>query len=343
MSEEQTQADNRPRPTTDQFREFVAQDWAPRPPGASTADEVAAYTPARRDALSQRFPGDRLVVPAGGLKVRSNDTDYVFRPHSAFVHLTGWAADAEPDAVLVLEPREDAGHDPVLYFRPMAPREDEEFFADPRYGEYWVGVRPTLEDLAVRLGIETRHLSELDAHVGKDAGATTVRLVRDADRELTQRLDGVRVQEGADQESLAEADDALAAACSILRLTKDAWEVGQMREAYGGRDATSKWFESASWISFAAINDPDTAEYISKRCGDTTVEVDQLSRTSQMSGSSRTRSKQLAARPLILPEEVLRMRGDEQIVFTAGNPPLRCGRGRPRRGSCRAGCGSPSR
>lgn len=102
--------------------------------------------------------------------------------------------------------------------------------------------------------------------------------------------------------------------------------IGQMREAYGGRDATSKWFESASWVSFAAINDPETADYISRRCGNTTVEVDQLSRSSQMSGSSRTRSKQLASRPLILPEEVLRMRGDEQIIFTAGNAPLRCGR-----------------
>ena len=102
--------------------------------------------------------------------------------------------------------------------------------------------------------------------------------------------------------------------------------IGQMREAYGGRDATSKWFESASWVSFAAINDPDTADYISRRCGNTTVEVDQLSRSSQMSGSSRTRSKHLTARSLILPEEVLLMRGDEQIVFTAGNAPLRCGR-----------------
>ncbi|MCP3477836.1 Ti-type conjugative transfer system protein TraG (plasmid) [Bradyrhizobium sp. CCGUVB1N3] len=102
--------------------------------------------------------------------------------------------------------------------------------------------------------------------------------------------------------------------------------IGQMREAYGGRDATSKWFESASWISFAAINDPETADYISKRCGDTTVEVDQLTRSSQMSGSSQTRSKQLARRPLMLPHEVLRMRTDEQIIFTAGNPPLRCGR-----------------
>lgn len=102
--------------------------------------------------------------------------------------------------------------------------------------------------------------------------------------------------------------------------------IGQMRETYGGRDASSKWFESASWISFAAINDPETADYISRRCGNTTVEVDQLSRTSRMAGPSRTRSRQLSARPLILPEEVLRMRADEQIVFTAGNPPLRCGR-----------------
>lgn len=102
--------------------------------------------------------------------------------------------------------------------------------------------------------------------------------------------------------------------------------IGQMREAYGGRDATSKWFESASWISFAAINDPDTADYISKRCGDTTVEVDQTNRSTGMKGSSRSRSKQLSRRPLIMPHEVLRMRSDEQIVFTSGNPPLRCGR-----------------
>ncbi|WP_454858793.1 Ti-type conjugative transfer system protein TraG [Rhizobium binxianense] len=111
-----------------------------------------------------------------------------------------------------------------------------------------------------------------------------------------------------------------------ITLTLIFQSLGQMREAYGGRDATSKWFESASWISFAAINDPDTAAYISSRCGDTTVEVDQLSRSTQMSGSSRTRSKQLANRRLILPHEVMRMRADEQIVFTAGNPPLRCGR-----------------
>ncbi len=111
-----------------------------------------------------------------------------------------------------------------------------------------------------------------------------------------------------------------------ITLTMIFQSLGQMREAYGGRDATSKWFESASWISFSAINDPDTADYISKRCGDTTVEVDQTNRSSGMKGSSRSRSKQLNRRPLILPHEVLRMRSDEQIVFTSGNAPLRCGR-----------------
>ncbi|ODS51159.1 MAG: Ti-type conjugative transfer system protein TraG [Agrobacterium sp. SCN 61-19] len=111
-----------------------------------------------------------------------------------------------------------------------------------------------------------------------------------------------------------------------ITLTMIFQSIGQMREAYGGRDATSKWFESASWISFAAINDPDTADYISKRCGDTTVEVDQTNRSMGMKGSSRSRSKQLSRRPLIMPHEVLRMRSDEQIVFTSGNPPLRCGR-----------------
>ncbi|WP_313608618.1 Ti-type conjugative transfer system protein TraG [Rhizobium sp.] len=111
-----------------------------------------------------------------------------------------------------------------------------------------------------------------------------------------------------------------------ITLTMIYQSIGQLRETYGGRDASSKWFESASWISFAAINDPETADYISRRCGMTTVEIDQVSRSFQSRGSSRTRSKQLAARPLIQPHEVLRMRADEQIVFTAGNAPLRCGR-----------------
>ena len=53
-----------------------------------------------RARLSALFPGERLVIPAGGLKVRSNDTDYRYRPHSAFAHLTGLGSDpTQPDLV----------------------------------------------------------------------------------------------------------------------------------------------------------------------------------------------------------------------------------------------------
>lgn len=65
--------------------------------------------------------------------------------------------------------------------------------------------------------------------------------------------------------------------------------IGQMREIYGGCDVASKWLESAFWMAFSAMNDPETAEYISRRCGDTTVDVSQISRSSQASGLSQTR------------------------------------------------------
>src|SRR5690606_32245868 len=132
-------------------------------------------------------------VPAGGLKVRSNDTDYVFRPHSAFAHLTGLGADREPDAVLVLEPHRDGpGHEAVLYFRPLAGRDTEEFFADSRVGEFWVGARPTLESVRAELGVDTRPLEELADAVAKDAGSVRVRVVPDADREVAELVARVR-------------------------------------------------------------------------------------------------------------------------------------------------------
>ena len=84
MSEAQKKSPSRARPTTDEFRAFVASGWAPRRTDLPERTEVAPYAAERRAAVSAAFAGERLVIPAGGLKVRSNDTDYVFRPHSAF-------------------------------------------------------------------------------------------------------------------------------------------------------------------------------------------------------------------------------------------------------------------
>lgn len=246
MSEEQKQSDNRARPTTEELREFIRQGWAPRSSGLPARTETAPYAAARRERLSAAFPGDRLVIPAGGLKVRSNDCDYVFRPHTAFAYLTGLGADREPDAVLVLEPLlgddgNPAGHDAILYAMPMGSRDSDEFFTDARYGEFWVGPRPTLADIEAELGLSARDIAEFRDAVSKDAGLVTVRLVRDADRDLTATVDTDRVASGAQQEGLVEADDALAHDISTMRLCKDELEVEQMRAAIA---ATQVGFEA---------------------------------------------------------------------------------------------------
>ena len=241
VSEPQKKTSNRARPITDELRAFIAEDWAPRAPGATGPSEAARYAAARREAVSAAFTGERLIVPAGGLKVRSNDTDYVFRPHSAFAHLTGLGSDREPDAVLVLEPRDDGTHEAVLYFRPLSGRNSDEFFTDTRYGEFWVGARPTLEDVETELGVTARHLDEFPDAAVKDAGEVVVRLVRDADWDLTRQLDEARTGEHSEATDLEEADDELAHFLSHLRLLKDEWEVEELRGAIA---ATHKGFEA---------------------------------------------------------------------------------------------------
>ena len=246
MSEEQHKADHRGRPSNDEFRSFIADSWAPRSMDKPAEAPVAPYAALRRAAVSAAFPGERLVIPAGGLKVRSNDCDYVFRPHSAFAHLTGLGSDREPDAVLVLEPLADGSHESILYFRPLAGRDTEEFFGDSRYGEFWVGARPGLTDIEAELALSARHIDELNDAIGKDVGATAVRIVRETDRDLTEAVDALRAgvaqtEASSETEVINEADDELAHMLSTLRLVKDEWEIQQMRDAV---EATARGFDA---------------------------------------------------------------------------------------------------
>lgn len=247
MSEEQTgKSDHRSRPTSEEFREFITTGWAPRDETLPQRAGVAPYAAARRAALSARFPGERLVIPAGGLKIRSNDTDYEFRPHSAFAYLTGLGADREPDAVLVLEPlleEDGGGHEARLYFKPLGPRESEEFFADARYGEFWVGARPTLEAMRAELDLATRHIDEFESALSKDVGLVSLRVVRDADAQVAAQVDAVRAtveqsntqtQRQTRSEAEAEADAELAQYLSTVRMVKDDWEADQLRSACAG-------------------------------------------------------------------------------------------------------------
>jgi Xaa-Pro aminopeptidase len=236
MSDRRPELPNRQIPFSDAFKKFIVEGWAPYP--KDLPDQLAAAVPARqrRERVSDQFPGERLVIPAGGLKVRSNDTDYRFRPHSAFAHLTGLGTDREPDAVLVLEPT-DAGHDPTLYFRPRAPRDSEEFYADSRFGELWVGRRPSLEEMTALCGIRCASISELPDHLHKDSDTILLRVLStDLDPELRKVIEEIRSSHQnaeLDQERsmTEESDRNLAVALSELRLIKDAFEIAQLREA----------------------------------------------------------------------------------------------------------------
>ena len=244
--------DNRSqRPNTEAFREFMASGWAAPETTNTPRSEVAEYAAARRAKLSRLFPGERLVIPAGAPKVRSNDTDYRFRPHSAFAHVTGMGVDHEPEAVLVMEPTEDgqgdngSGHIATLYFHPMAGRDSDEFYADAKNGEFWVGPRPTLQQLSDEFDLPTEDLSGLEDAVTVNAGnaalgGMTIRLVRDVDLNMDALVDTSRLNTGVDLEQSDAKDAKLTEALSELRLIKDDYEIGQLRHAV---DATIRGFE----------------------------------------------------------------------------------------------------
>lgn len=214
---------NRQTPFSEAFKQFIPQSWAPYPPPPEPLP-ASAWTAARREAIARQFPGERIVVPAGELRVRNNDCDYAFRPHSAFAHLAGLGADREPEAVLVLEPT-DAGHEATLYFKPRAPRTDPEFYASARYGEMWVGQRESLDEMTALTGIACAPIDQLAAALAKNADSTQIRVVRGADATVEAQVDEVR------QVGTLDQDAELEVALSELRLVKDDFEAEQLRDA----------------------------------------------------------------------------------------------------------------
>ncbi|MER7822873.1 aminopeptidase P family protein [Streptomyces sp. NPDC096097] len=196
------------RPVSPELSRFMAGNWAASPLPDSARVPGHDITPARRARLSARFPGERLIVPAGELRVRSNDCDHRFRPHSAYAWLTGLTGEDQAGHVLVMEPSGPHDHEAVLYLRPRSSRVggDGEFYRDRRYGEFWVGRRPDLAEAERLTGIRCAHLDRLGSPAGRNATS----------------------------------DAELASALSELRLVKDPWEVAQLQLAV---DHTTAGFE----------------------------------------------------------------------------------------------------
>lgn len=183
-------------PKTQAFTDYIGSGWADRSHDLPAPRPLAADAARRRQQLSARHVGTRLVIAAGDARVRSNDTDFPFRAHSAFSWLTAWGADSEPGAVLVFEPVGDA-HEVTLHFTPAAGRDTDEFYANASIGEFWVGPRPTLAQVGADLGLATAALADF--------------------------------RPGGDDVTLE--DPELARDLSEARLVKDAGEIDQLRAA----------------------------------------------------------------------------------------------------------------
>ena len=215
--------------------EFMATGWTDTPTPIQAAP-VAAWTAARRAALSALFPADVLVIPTGTAKVRSADTDYVFRAGSDYAWLVG---DLEPDGVLVMWPVAGGNHRGVAYIPGRSDRTSTAFFTDRKYGELWVGPRLGPDEVAQAFAVEAVPLASLaEALAGLDADA--VRVVRGLDPGTDALIEAPPVPEEVEGEPTPlTRDGELDRALAELRLIKDAFEIGQLQEAV---DATVTGF-----------------------------------------------------------------------------------------------------
>ena len=223
---------------SDQFAEFMRSGWAPSDYEGLEPLEVVTYAFARRQVLSAAFPGVRLVLPAGGYKVRANDTDYQYRPHSAFAYYSGvQGADATADAVLVMEPTE-GGHLTYLYIHPRSTRDTDAFYRDAKYGELWVGRRFTLDEAKARYQIDTRLVNDLEDFL-KDGKETLI--IRGEDP----LVDGaVKTNQREEEFQIFTSEQ---------RLVKDEYEIAEMQKAV---DASALGFNDVISVMPAAVATP---------------------------------------------------------------------------------------
>jgi Xaa-Pro aminopeptidase len=218
---------------SEELGQNMRSGWADTERDGLEPSAQSPYAAKRRKALSAAFPGERLVIPSGSHKSRSNDTDYPFR--ASCDYLTG---DQSDNSVLILEPRADGGHEAALYLLPRSNREDGEFWLGA-YGELWTGRRNSLTEAAALLGLGTRdsrqaaeQLSEL---ITADPNVVT-RILRGYDVRLEAVVD---LLAGREQEAGYELDEQLRVFLDGARLVKDEWEIEQLRAACA---ATTKGF-----------------------------------------------------------------------------------------------------
>lgn len=123
------------------------------PPRMDSPADPSVYAQRRR-RLGERMGDAALVLHAGALQTRSNDTEHRFRPDSNFYYLTGLA---EPGALLVFRPRRAPA---LTLFLPAQGERDI----------LYNGRRPGPDAVRERIGADA-------AHPSAEQGATLAKLL----------------------------------------------------------------------------------------------------------------------------------------------------------------------
>lgn len=215
---------------------FMLSDWGEPAPVILPDNPVVAFTAERRARLAQAFPAELLVIPCGESRVRSNDSDYRFRPGTDHVWLSG---NTGASSVLVVDTTGGVAGS-ILYLHAPSGRSNDEFWQNDAEGDLWVGPRPSLAETEDALGIECRPLSALhDDFARAAARATTIRVLPTLDREIDAMVRSVCGPDFAPHL-------ALKASLDQLRLIKNDWEIGQLQRAVEGtvlgfEDCVREW------------------------------------------------------------------------------------------------------
>lgn len=104
-------------------------------------------------------------------------------------------------------------------------------------------------------------------------------------------------------------------------------DLSQLRSTYG--EAWQTFLANAAVLQAFGTNDWDTAEYVSKMTGDSTIIVESDNESRGLSRGKQSQRQQSAAvtraeksRRLLLPDEVRRLTGAGQLLFIKGSAPL---------------------
>ena len=226
-------------PIADAMTEFMKEGWAPSPLTGVNPHPSIPFTKIRRERLSKQYPGIRLIFPSGSLKVRSNDSDYPFRAHSAYSWFTGIISlDCVPDSLFVMEPN-GSGHDALLFIHPRSPRDSDEFYKNARHGEFWIGRRMTLEETETKYGLKTEKIESIEEFL---ANKKDTLIIRGEDK----HIDGLVAEN-------EEKEKEFLNFTSLMRIVKDQYEIDEMQKAI---DVSVRGFADMIRVFPAAISVP---------------------------------------------------------------------------------------